>query len=253
LLNPGQEPWAFGEPYLSCNRSAIELRYRLLPYLYTAVWQCAQSGLPIVRPLVMACPEDPQVGALDDEFLCGDALLVAPVCDEGATTRQTYLPAGEWFDAWTDERHNGPSTINVSAPLERIPFFVRAGAIVAYWPLMQHTGERPVDLLTLHVYAGDGQSWLYEDDGHSLAYQRGGWRVTRFECQRQGDSGLLITRQATGPFCPTYARCEWVIHGLTLAPRHVLADGQAVANPAWDEGARVLRFETVPADRIELA
>lgn len=253
LLNPSQEPWAFGEPYLSCSRSAIELRYRLLPYLYTAVWQCAQTGLPIVRPLVMACPEDPQVGALDDEFLCGDALLVAPVCEAGATARKVYLPMGEWFDFWTDERLSGPNTVSVSAPPERIPFFVRAGAVVPHWPLMQYTGERPVDVLTLHVYVGEYQSWLYEDDGHSLAYRRGEWRVTRFECQRQGQHGLIVRRQVEGPYRPAYTRCEWIIHGLSQAPQRVLANGQAVVNAAWDEGARVLRFETAPADRIDVA
>ncbi|MGC8787192.1 MAG: TIM-barrel domain-containing protein, partial [Anaerolineae bacterium] len=88
LWSRAQEPWAYGEPYLSLNRNAIELRYRLLPYLYTATWQCTQTGLPIARPLVLAYPEDVHTHSLDDEFLCGDALLIAPICEPQATSRE---------------------------------------------------------------------------------------------------------------------------------------------------------------------
>jgi alpha-glucosidase len=251
LLNPGQEPWAFGEPYLSANRAAIEWRYRLLPYLYTAVWQCAQSGLPIARPLVLAYPDDALVGTLDDEFLCGDALLIAPMCQPGATSRQVYLPAGEWFDGWSEKRYSGPATIDVEAPLERIPVFVRAGSALPIWPLMQHTGERPVDVLTWHVFAGNDSSTLYEDDGHSLAYQRGAWRVTRLECQRTSDNGLRITRQTQGNYQPGYARCAWVIHGLDGAPQRVQCDGQDVTNAVWNEQTRTLRVETGVVQHLE--
>jgi alpha-glucosidase len=253
LLSPAQEPWAFGEPYLSLNRAAIELRYRLLPYLYTAVWQCAQSGLPIVRPLLLAYPDDPQTHALDDQFLCGDALLVAPVCEPGATARQVYLPAGRWYDFWSDELHIGPETLTVAAPLDCIPLFVRAGAVVPHWPLMQHTGEKPVEKLILHVYAGAGASQLYEDDGHSTAYASGEYRVTSFECRRQGPGELTVAVQSEGPYRPTYTRWEWVVHGLPHAPERVLADGQPIENLSWDEASRTLRFESGQVQRVELS
>ncbi|MBC7233360.1 MAG: glycoside hydrolase family 31 protein [Chloroflexi bacterium] len=252
LWSRAQEPWAYGEPYLSLNRNAVEWRYRLLPYLYTATWQCAQNGLPIARPLVLAYPEDERTHALDDEFLCGDALLVAPICEPQATSREVYLPAGNWFDFWTDEQHRGQKTIRVAAPLERIPVFVRAGTVLPTWPVMQHTDEQPVDRLILHVYPGDGQSWLYEDDGHSLAYLRGEYRLTRFTCQRTAENGLSITRQAQGPYCPAYTRWEWTIHGLEQAPAQVLADGQPVQDLSWDEASHMLRFETSELQSISL-
>nr|MBC7245132.1 DUF4968 domain-containing protein [Chloroflexota bacterium] len=244
LWSRAQEPWTYGEPYLSLNRSAIELRYRLLPYLYTATWQCAQSGLPIARPLVLSYPEDTRTYSLDDEFLCGDALLVAPICIPQTTSRQVYLPAGEWFDFWTDERHGGPKTMAVSAPLERIPVFVRAGTVLPTWPLMQHTDERPVDQLILHVYPGDGRSWLYEDDGHSLAYQRGEYRITTFECQRRREGALSITRYVQGLYRPDYSRWEWHVHSLPHPPKQVLADGKPVSNWLWDEVSHTLHFES---------
>ena len=168
-----QEPWVHGEPYESINRRFIELRYHLLPYLYTAFWQCAQSGAPMLRPLFWQWPDDERAYTLDDEFTFGDALLVAPVGEEGATSRSVYLPAGDWYDWWTGERCLGRRTIPVAAPLDRLPLFARAGSIVPGWPVMQYTGERPVDVLTLHVFPGDGESMLYEDDGATLAYQHG--------------------------------------------------------------------------------
>lgn len=253
LWSRAQEPWAYGEPYLSLNRSAIEWRYRLLPYLYTATWQCTQSGLPIVRPLVLSYPEDTRTHTLDDEFLCGDALLVAPIVEPQATSREVYLPAGKWFDFWTNEQHIGPKAVRVSALLERIPVFVHAGTVLPTWPVMQHTDERPVDQLILHVYPGDGKSWLYEDDGYSLAYQRGEYRVTNFACQCIGKNSLRLTRHAQGPYRPSYARWEWYIHGLAHAPGRGLADGQPVSNLAWDETNRTLRFESGEVHTIELA
>jgi alpha-glucosidase len=252
LWSRNQEPWAFGEPYLSLNRSAIELRYRLLSYLYTATWQCAQKGTPIARPLLWASPDDPATYALDDQFLCGDALLVAPISQPGQTSRQVYLPAGEWFDFWTDERHAGPKTLTAAAPLEHIPVYVRAGTVLPTWPVMQHTNAQAVHKLILHVYPGDGTSWLYEDDGESLAYQSGGHRVTRLDCGCTGENGLVVTRQAQGAYCPAYEHWEWQIHGLTGEPEQVLADGQRVQNLVWDEISRILRFDSGETSVLKL-
>jgi alpha-glucosidase len=252
LFSRDQEPWAYGEPYLGMNRSAIELRYRLLPYLYTATWQCVQSGHPIARPVLWAYPEDPHTYSLDDEFLCGDSLLVAPICEAGATSRQVYLPAGGWFDFWTDERHAGPTTVEVPAPLERIPVFVRAGAVLPTWPVMQHTGQ-PVERLILQVYPGHGDSWLYEDDGHSLAYQQGQYRATRFESRYSGGTSLAIVRHVQGEYRPSYTRWEWNVHALTHTPQRVLADGQSIENPTFDQSRRVLRFDSDENQRIGLS
>ena len=127
----------------------------------------------MLRPLVLGWQCDPRTHTLDDEFMFGDSLLIAPVGEAGASQREVYLPQGVWYDWWTGQRYAGAQTVTVAAPLERIPIFARAGSIVPGWPVMQHTGERPVDVLMLHVFPGDGESALYEDDGESLAYQQG--------------------------------------------------------------------------------
>ncbi|MGC8786228.1 MAG: DUF5110 domain-containing protein, partial [Anaerolineae bacterium] len=145
-----------------------------------------------------------------------------------------------------------PNAMSASAPLEHIPIYVRAGTVLPTWPVMQYTGEKPIDRLILHVYPGDGLSWLYEDDGHSLAYQHGEYRVTSFLCQRKGESSLHITRQTQGAYQPSYTRWEWHIHGLAQAPAQVLADGAPIQNILWDGTSQVLRFETGEARTIEL-
>jgi alpha-D-xyloside xylohydrolase len=124
-----REPWAFGEEALDVFRRYARLRYRLLPYLYSVADETARTGLPTVRPLVLAYQDDPAVADLDDQFLLGPNLLVAPVF-AGDTTRSVYLPDGEWVDWWTDERYDGGRRVEVAAPLDRLPLFVRAGGVV---------------------------------------------------------------------------------------------------------------------------
>jgi alpha-glucosidase len=230
--SPDQEPWSWGEPYLTINRRFIELRYRLLPYLYTAFWHCAQTGLPIVRSMLLAFQDDTATHALDDQFMCGDAFLVAPVIEEGATRRSVYLPASVWYDFWTDEQFSGPARIEVQALLERLPLFVPAGSVVPMGPPMQYVGERPVDTLTLHVYPGEGVSWLYEDDGKSLAYRRGDYRITRFTLAAS-EGGLDLAREVQGPFAPPYDRFQVVVHGVEGPPEAVagLPEAQVIYDP----------------------
>ena len=133
-----QEPWAFGEPYESICRRWIELRYELLPYLYTAAWQAAQSGLPMMRPLALAFPEDVRTYSLDDQFLLGRRTAGRA----GGPARRSarggvYLPGGPWYDFWTGEQPSGE--VEADAPLERMPLYVRAGSVLPMGPVMQHT------------------------------------------------------------------------------------------------------------------
>jgi alpha-glucosidase len=215
LGTPDQEPWSWGEPYLGINREIIRLRYRLLPYLYTALWQSTQTGIPMARPLFLAFQEDPATFILEDQFLCGDALLVAPVLEEGATKRPVYLPAGTWFDFWTDERYVGPGHIEAKAPLERVPLFVRAGSVVPMGPAVDYVGQPTDEPLTLHVYAGEGDSWLYEDDGEGLAYRNGAYRLTRFTVTTTED-GVSLERRVEGLPEPGAERFNIVIHEGTV-------------------------------------
>jgi alpha-glucosidase len=253
-----QEPWAFGEECERISRQFIELRYHLLPYLYTAFWQSAQRGLPMMRPLVLAFQDDPHVPGIDDQFMFGDAFLVAPVVDEGATSRRVYLPRGRWVDFWEGTLTAGPQITRLVAPLDRLPLLVRAGSVVPAWPVMQYTGERPVDQLVLHVYPGDGEGWLYEDDGHTWAFREGEQRVTRLvSALRPSQSGtasktLCLERHAEGPFVPPYQRIQVAVHGVTSAPRDISVDGEGLDAPLFDQETRTARFETGLFQTLEM-
>jgi alpha-glucosidase (family GH31 glycosyl hydrolase) len=176
-------PWAHGPEVEAICRRYAELRYRLLPYTYTLAWQAHTLGLPLMRPLVLNYSRDPRTWTLDHQYLWGDDLLVAPVTREGATAWPVYLPEGPWFDFWTGESHTGPGGITVAAPLDRLPLLVRAGAILPLGPLVQYTGERPMDELTLQIYPhGLSRFDLYEDDGRTNAYRRRGYALTSILC-----------------------------------------------------------------------
>ncbi len=151
-----REPWQFGAEVEAICRTYLHLRYRLLPYLYTAVYEACTTGVPLMRALVLEFPHDPNVFNLTDEYLFGPDILVAPVLDEGARERNVYLPSGVWIDFWTEAIHTGPCSLTVPAPLEILPLFIRQGAILPLGPEVQYSWERPLDPLTLEVYRGAG-------------------------------------------------------------------------------------------------
>jgi alpha-glucosidase (family GH31 glycosyl hydrolase) len=157
-------------------RKYLELRYRLMPYLYSCVRQTSLTGLPIMRALWLHHPDDPHAVVRGDEYLWGRDLLVAPVTEQGASTRRVYLPRGTWVDFWTNERVEGGREIDRAVDLETMPLYVRAGGIVPTGPVKQYTAEHVPGPLTIVVYRGaDGAFDFYEDDGESFDYEHGAW------------------------------------------------------------------------------
>ncbi|MGE0821851.1 MAG: TIM-barrel domain-containing protein [Candidatus Binatia bacterium] len=199
-----REPWAFGSGVEAICRRYLSLRYRLLPYIYTVAAEACETGIPMMRPLVLEFPTDSHVWNLGDEYLFGPHILVAPVVDEGATERTVYLPAGRWVDFWNDTVHTGPCTIQVLAPLDMLPLFIRQGAILPLGPEMQHVGERPLDPLTLEIYRSAEQSdslfILYEDDGETTRYRTGAWARTSLRFATQTNGFTLEIGKAQGQF-----------------------------------------------------
>ncbi len=178
---PDQEPWSYGADYEEVNRRAIELRYRLLPHIYSVMHDSSESGLPAMRPLLLEYPDDGATYGMDDQFLFGSDLLVAPVLRAGATQRGVYLPRGDWYDYWTGERYAGGRGISVPVTLASIPLFVRGGAFVFSQPVVQNTGEMPGQPLEVTLFpGGSSERWLYEDAGNGFDYQRGGFLRRRF-------------------------------------------------------------------------
>ncbi len=220
LGTPDQEPWSYGEPYLSIVRRFIQLRYELLPYLYTATWQMSTRGWPMVRPLWW---DDPQAPRVDDSFLCGDHLLVAPITEPQTDTREVVLPQGTWYEFWTNRRYQ--SAVTAYAPLETMPLFVREGAVLTLGEYGASVERRLQKFLRLHLYplTTDGQAVteLYEDAGDGY----GDSRLSRFTQQRAADK-LILTWESAGDYRPPYEHIELLLNGLDRAPREVRADGE---------------------------
>jgi alpha-glucosidase len=213
--NPDQEPWAFGEPFESAYRTAIETRYRLLPYLYTLFHQADTSGAPIIRPLYYHYPNDEQAASVEDEFLVGDTLLSAPIYQEGATSKSVYLPAGIWLDYWSGTEYPGDGWSDIEATLERWPLLIRGNSILPSGPLMQFTDQYPTDPLTFSCYmAIDGLATytLYEDDGSTLAYQNGAFAQTSISCRVFEDFVTVEIEEQFNNYRPQRAEYEIILH-----------------------------------------
>ncbi len=214
------------EPIL---KKYLELRYQLLPYIYTAVRECHDTGMPILRAMWLHYPDDPAAVARGDQYLWGRDILVAPVVEKGAVSRRLYLPRGDWYDFWTNERVAGGREITRPVDLETMPVYVRAGTILPLGPVKQYVDE-PVSAPTaLVVYPGaDGSSSIYEDDGRTLAYrQQNGWM--RIALAWRDRDRRLTAALAPGSRMRPPARREFQIRiaGSPTGPR-VVFDGRAL-------------------------
>ena len=178
-------------------RKYLELRYRLMPYIYSAAKETCDTGLPMIRALWLHDPDDPLAVACGDEYLFGRDLLVAPVVDKGATSRSLYLPRGTWFDFWTHERHKGGRELVRKVDLGDLPLYVRAGAVLPTGPPRQYTTEPADGPLTMTVFPGpSGVTSLYEDDGESFDFRKG--EFMRIEMQWDDAARKLALRLASG-------------------------------------------------------
>jgi alpha-glucosidase len=174
-------PWLYGTNALNAIRDALDLRYRLIPFYYSLAHETFETGVPTMRPLVMEFPDDPKVANLSDEWMMGDSLLAAPILQK-SDERTIYLPAGDWYAFDTNLVTEGNQTINVTAGLDEIPAYVRAGSILTLAPILQHTSQLPGGALELQIYPGkDATFALVEDDGATLNYQKGKIRRTIFQ------------------------------------------------------------------------
>ena len=171
----GKELWRWDEPTQRILTDTIKLRYRLLPYIYSASWQVTSAGGTMLRPLMMDFGDDSAALDVGDQFLFGPAIMVSPVTTAGALTRSVYLPGrGEWYDFWTGKRTAGGQRIDAASPIETLPLFVRDGTILPLGPVVQYAAEKPADPMELRVYRGaNGAFTIYEDQGDNYGYEKG--------------------------------------------------------------------------------
>jgi alpha-D-xyloside xylohydrolase len=176
---PENEVWSYGKQAEPILEKYLRLRYTLMPYIYSLGYRTHETGAPFMRGLFMDFGDDPKVANIGDEYMFGPALLVAPVVEQGRTSREVYLPAGtDWYNFWTNERVKGGQTITVAAPIDTLPLFVRAGSILPMGAPVESTNETQA-LSEVRVYPGaDGNFDLYSDDGTTYAYERGEMQIT---------------------------------------------------------------------------
>jgi len=174
------EVWSYGKQAEPILEKYLKLRYQLMPYIYSLAYKTHTTGAPFMRGLFMDFSSDPKVGDLTDEYMFGPAFLVAPITEQGATSREVYLPTGfDWYNYWTNERVPGGQVVKVDAPIDTIPLFVRAGSIVVLGSAIESTSQEQ-KVAKVRIYPGrDADFSLYSDDGTTYAYEKGDFKVTK--------------------------------------------------------------------------
>ncbi len=234
-----QEPWAFGKNYTPHIREAIRWRYEWLPYLYQAFLEASRSGTPVMRPLFMEFPDDEETYGLSDQFLFGKDVLVAPILRPSVRHRAVYLPQGSWYDYWTDDQYEGGRHYVVEAPLNRLPLFIRSGAIIPQIPVSERASS-PADKLIITLYPAEDrtEAMLYEDDGSTFDYEEKVFFEAAIDCQLTEESVRININTVQTGFVPSWKSIEFRIKG--VEPREAvinqtvypLDSGKTAAIPA---------------------
>ncbi|MFZ1703454.1 MAG: glycoside hydrolase family 31 protein [Saprospiraceae bacterium] len=222
-----QEPWSFGEEALDIVKRFIELRYELLPYLYTTFYKYISTGTPMIQPIAIYDQYDKETLYRADEFLLGDDLLVCPVLEPNAKSRYVYLPKGRWYHLFSGNCYEGSKEISVETPLDSIPVFIREGAVIPKFPVRQYVGEQKIDVLTLDVYFGHGvkDNFMYEDAGEGYEYVKGDYNTKTWTTKSHADS-FEITLDTLGHFEPEYQQYKLVLIGLPFKPSKIWLNGK---------------------------
>lgn len=249
------EAWVDGPKHEALRRDAIELRYRLMPYLYTAAEENARTGMPIMRPVFLRWPDAEAFYGNDRDFLFGGDLFVAPVVDERLDAHPVSFPPGGWYAFGTSQRYVAAKTpMKLDPRPSGTPLYAREGAIVPIQALVQHTGETPKGPLELQVYLPDAgpsecRGSLYQDDGESFAYREGTFLRVGYTCEVAGSSTTLSAHVEHGGFAPWWKAVRVTMFGVAQRPASVRVDGVAVAGWKYDGVAKTLTLDVVDAVR----
>ena len=195
------EPWKFGETVEGNMRKTMNLRYRLLPYIYSEAWQVSQKGSTMMRPLVMDFNGDNTALNQQFEHMFGKSFLVAPITEPGAYEWDVYLPKSRgWFDFWTGKRYAGGQSVKTAAPMDKSPLFVKAGSIVPLGKLVQYSNQSPADTVEIRIYRGANATFdLYEDEGDNYNYEKGNYTLIPLEWSEKNQTLTISNRQGNFP------------------------------------------------------
>lgn len=225
-----QEPWTFGEEVLDISRKFIELRYTLLPYLYTAFYEYAEEGIPILKPIFYVDQEDEQTHYRTDEFVFGQHILVCPILEPNSKGRRMYLPRGLWYNFWTNELLSGGKEIWADADLDSMPIFVKSGGIIPYYPVQQYVGEKQIEELKLQVYYKNGveKSTVFEDAQDGYDYKKGRFSLRNFKLTGK-ENDMVLQQFKSGNFITEYDSFKIELIGLPFVPKKIQVDNVYVS------------------------
>ncbi|WP_265764420.1 glycoside hydrolase family 31 protein [Fodinibius salsisoli] len=229
--HPGyKEPWNYGEEAQRIFKKYDRMRYRFIPYIYSEAWEMHNTGMPLMRALVLEYQDDENVYGIDDEYLLGDNLLVAPVTTKGAKTRIVYLPEGTWYDYWTGKEYKGKEYHNIVTPLEKLPLFVKAGGILPQRNNIESLGEQPADTLTLEIFPHGTSSFeIYDDDGSSKDYENGEYAITSISSEDSDDQIEVGVEAPEGDYEVPERGYKLLVH-LDDKPDAVEEDGTQISS-----------------------
>ncbi len=239
------EPWSYGEETEEIARNFIKLRYRLLPYLYATFYEATQTGLPIQRSLAFNYPFDSNIydGKYTTEYEFGKFLLVIPVAGGGTVLHKAYLPEGTWYDFYNDKVYAGRQELILETPSDKLPVFVRSGAILPTQHAIANTKEKCDGVLELHVYNGEtAQDFVYyEDDGATYAFEQGSFykRVFTFKVGKSGKKKLKIS-EVEGSYISKFTSLKIYLHGFEKKGKKTKTENYRFVEPIsnfdpWDK------------------
>jgi len=241
-----QEPWVHGPEHEAIRRKYIELRYELMPYLYTGIEEASRTGIPLMRPVFLEYPQASDFYENNWDFLFGRDFFVAPVTTEMVDAEEISLPPGEWYDFWTNAKLSSKEKFTLRPRLDEMPLYVRAGAIVPMQPLVQYTGEKPNGALELRVYlpastaGNDCRGALYQDDGHTFAYQKGEILRVNYSCQVSNGSAMVSSTIEKNAFQPWWKSAEITVFGMADAPKEVRIGDNVIREWHYDSGSHAV-------------
>lgn len=202
--HPGyKEPWNYGAEAEMIFTKYDKLRYQLIPYIYTTAFQQYSTGKPIMRALVLEHQEDYNTYGVEDQYYFGDQMIVAPVLEKEAQTRTVYLPEGTWYDYWDGTAYQGKDYYNIVSPLEKLPLFVKAGAIIPMQDEVAYDNKQAYGTITFDIFPGENSSYeLFEDDGLSEKYMEGGYSLTKVELEEHPEALHISIGASQGDYDP---------------------------------------------------
>jgi len=242
-----REPWSFGPEWEAICKKFIELRYKLLPYIYSVFWQQHKYRLPILRPIALLEQHIYKNLLREEEFAFGDKILVSPVINPGEMSKIVYLPEGEWYYYFSNEVFVGAQEVTIATPLDEMPIFVKGGTVLPEYPVMQYTNEKKIDALKYLVYFGNGEhhSYDYEDHGDTFAFEQNIYLERHF-VQTGTSKSLTLLQQREGLYTEKYDTYKLYFVGLPFQASKAVIDGIQV--PLLDDVENNMKYIVVDID-----